>query len=109
MVLKPNNEYDFDSLCGGEIKIENHNNLYGENGMRSDLKIVEFNGFMIRGITKIVIESGEMVIFRLYNAIGEIVVEYIMKIYERLVVKNTSVGALKYNFISNSEGQAREI
>lgn len=100
MVLRLNKEYDFDSLCDGEIKIENHDDLYGENETRNNLKIVEFNGFLIRGITKIVIESGDMVVFKLYNSIGEIVVEYIMKMYEKFIVKITSLGTLKYSFVN---------
>lgn len=100
IVLKTNSEYGIDSFSEGfkEVKIENAS-LYGENQTRSELKIVEVDGFLLRGVAKIVVESGDMVIFRFYNSFGDIVVEYIMNIYERLIVKNTSFGALKYSFV----------
>lgn len=100
MLLKTNNEYDVNSFTKGlrEIEIEN-TSLYGNNEIRSELKIVDVDGFLFRGIDKIAVESGDMVIFRFYNSFGEIVVEYIMKVYERLIVKSTSVGALRYSFV----------
>lgn len=100
IVLATNNEYGVDSFFEGEkeIKIENAS-LYGENQTRNELKIVEVDGFLLRDIASIKVESGDFVVFKFYNSLGEIVVEYIMKIYEKLVVKNTSLGTLKYSFV----------
>ena len=104
IVLKTDNEYEFDNFGEGikEVKIESYS-LYGENRVRNELKIIEVNGFMIRGVEKIVVESEDGVIFRFYNSSDEIIVEYIMKIYEKLIVRSTSLGTLKYNFIKNTQ------
>ena len=98
MKIKTGSRYKFKDFLVGEHELSVENGLYGSNETRTDLKIVEFNGFMIRGVAKIVVAVDDFTVFRFYNADGQILAERMMKIYEALTVKNTSMGTLKYNF-----------
>ena len=100
LTLQTNSEYTFTSLMGeNEISIENES-IYGVNQTRKDLKIIEFNGLLIKNVDKLVVVGGDTVIFKFYNSLGEIIAEYIMLVKSKLIVKKTSMGSLEYGFVN---------
>ncbi len=99
MVLQTNTVYDFKSFNKGEYEITlDNNSIYGSNQTRTELKVVEVNGFLLHNISKIILKVNDSVIFDFCNEDGQIVVRHLMTIYESLKIKKTGMGSLDYKF-----------